>query len=104
MQGAALFDAGGTLLQGDVHKRDRFRWLCGQVGISLPRDEVACRNAARASERFFYSNSGRADRWSASWWVEVYAAGLAELGLAVEDGAVRMAAFERHAPSNWVVD
>jgi FMN phosphatase YigB (HAD superfamily) len=103
MQRAALFDAGDTLLHWNVHKRDRFRWMCEQVGATLPLDEIACRNAARAAERFFYSHSGRTDSWTESWWIEVYAAGVAELGLPL-DIAVRMATFRRTAPNRWVLD
>ena len=84
MRKAALFDAGDTLLHWNVHKRDRFAWLCQQVGIALPDDEATRTRAARAAERFFYSQLGRSDSWSEAWWIEQSAAGLAEVGLPVD--------------------
>lgn len=64
MNKAALFDAGDTLLHWNVHRRDRFVWMCEQVGICLPHDQIARTNAARAADRFFYSQQGRDDSWT----------------------------------------
>lgn len=100
---AALFDAGDTLLHWNVHKRDRFVWLCEQVGIALPSDPVVRTNAARAAERFFYSQFGRADSWSEAWWIDQSAAGLAELGLPPEL-AVQIAAYRRGLSSTFTLD
>ena len=103
MRKAALFDAGDTLLHWNVHKRDRFVWLCEQVGITLPLDSIARTNAARAAERFFYSQLGREDSWSEAWWIEQTAAGLAELGLPL-DLAVQIASYRRGLPNRFVLD
>jgi putative hydrolase of the HAD superfamily len=84
MRKAALFDAGDTLLHWNVHKRDRFIWLCEQAGVELPPDSETRLRAARAAERFFYSQISRPDSWSEAWWIEQTAAGLTEIGLPVE--------------------
>jgi putative hydrolase of the HAD superfamily len=103
MHKAALFDAGDTLLHWNVLKRDRFVWLCEQVGITLPLDQIARTNAARAAERFFYSQFEREDSWSEAWWSDQSAAGLAELGLPL-DLAVQIARYRLGLPSRFVLD
>jgi HAD superfamily hydrolase (TIGR01509 family) len=99
---AALFDAGDTLLHWNVHKRERFAWLCRQVGIDLP-DEAATRRAARAADRFYYREFTRADSWSANWWTDQAAAGLAELGLPREL-AIRVQQHRDSLPDRFVLD
>ena len=84
MRKAALFDAGDTLLHWNVHKRERFAWLCERAGVALPEDPELRLRAARAAERFFYSEFTRPDSWSEAWWIEQTAAGLAAVGLPAE--------------------
>jgi putative hydrolase of the HAD superfamily len=103
MARAALFDAGDTLVHWNVHKRDRFTWLCQQVGIALPDDDTLRTNAARAAERFFYSQLAREDSWSEAWWLDQSAAGLAELGLG-RDLAAQIASFRMALPNRFVLD
>lgn len=100
---AALFDAGDTLLHWNVHKRDRFIWVCEQAGISLPDDPTARWEASRAADRFFYSQIARADSWSEAWWIEHTAAGLAELGLSV-DLAVQIVGHRLRLPQRFTLD
>src|SRR3982074_643582 len=103
MPKAALFDAGDTLVHWGVHKRERFVWLCEQAGVSLPADESLRLAARRAADRFFYSQSGRADYWSEAWWTEQITAGLAELGLSPEL-AIQIQAHRAALPDRYVLD
>jgi putative hydrolase of the HAD superfamily len=103
MRKAALFDAGDTLLHWNVHRRDRFVWLCEQVGITLPYDQIARTSAARAADRFFYSQRGRDDSWTEAWWTQQIAVGLAELGLSPEL-AIQIQAHRAALPSTWWLD
>jgi HAD superfamily hydrolase (TIGR01549 family) len=103
MPRAALFDAGDTLLHWNVHKRERFVWLCQQVGIALPDDDLARARATRAADRFFYTQSDREDYWSDAWWTDHGAAGLAEVGLGREL-ATELNRFRREQPNNFVLD
>jgi putative hydrolase of the HAD superfamily len=103
MHRAALFDAGDTLVHWGVHKRDRFAWVCESAGICLPVNDAARLAAARATELFFYSHLNRPDSWTTEWWTEMYAVGLAELGLP-DDLAPRIAAHRGSLPPTWWLD
>jgi HAD superfamily hydrolase (TIGR01509 family) len=100
---AALFDAGDTLLHWNVHKQERFLWLCRQVGIDLPDDGEATKRAARAAERFYYQEFTRADSWTAGWWTDQAAAGLAELGLP-RALAIKVQEHRDSLPNRFVLD
>jgi FMN phosphatase YigB (HAD superfamily) len=103
MPRAALFDAGDTLLHWNVHKRERFIWLCRSAGIEVPDDQDARLRAARAADWFFYSQSGRPDYWSEGWWTEQAAAGLAELGLPSEHGP-QVQRYRASLPNQYLLD
>src|SRR5262245_37832735 len=103
MQRAALFDAGDTLLHWNVHKRERFIWLCQNAGLVLPDDDDALTRAARAADRFFYQAWTRADYWSDGWWTEQATAGLAELGMPVER-AIELQRYRASLPNQYVLD
>ena len=103
MHRAALFDAGDTLIHWNVHKRERFGWLCDLADIPLPDDPELRLRAARAADRFFYSQLGRADSWSEAWWIEQAAAGLVEVGLS-GDLAAKIAAVRRGLKNQWILD
>ena len=47
MPRAALFDAGDTLLHWNVHKRERFVWLCQNAGLELPDDDDICHKLSK---------------------------------------------------------
>ena len=94
---------GDTLLHWNVHKRDRFVWVCEQAGIAVPDDPVARWEASRAADRFFYSQLARADSWSDAWWTEHAAVGLARLGLPLELAA-QIAAHRLTLPMTYTLD
>jgi putative hydrolase of the HAD superfamily len=103
MRKAALFDAGDTLLHWNVHKRQRFTWLCEQSGVALPTDPSARLRAAQAADRFFYSQLSRPDSWTDGWWTEQVATGLAEVGLPVAL-AGQIVARQRQLANLWTLD
>ncbi len=103
MPRAALFDAGDTLLHWNVHKRERFVWLCQNAGVELPDDDAARVRAARAADRFFYLEWTRPDYWSDGWWTEQANAGLAELGLPAERG-IELQRYRASLPTRFVLD
>jgi HAD superfamily hydrolase (TIGR01549 family) len=103
MPRAALFDAGDTLLHWNVHKRERFIWLCQNAGIELPDDADARLRASRAADWFFYSQSSRPDYWSDGWWTEQATAGLAEIGLTSEHG-IQLQRYRASLPNQYVLD
>jgi putative hydrolase of the HAD superfamily len=100
---AALFDAGDTLLHWNVHKRDRFVWVCEQAGIAVPNDPDVRWEASRAADRFFYSQLARHDSWSDAWWTEHASVGLAGLGLPLELAA-EIAAHRFKLPMVYTLD
>jgi putative hydrolase of the HAD superfamily len=100
---AALFDAGDTLLHWNIHKRDRFVWVCEQAGVQLPDDPVARLSASRAADRFFYSQLARPDSWSEAWWLEYTSLGLARLGLSA-DLAAEIVAYRFKLPMTYTLD
>jgi hypothetical protein len=51
-----LFDAGDTVVHWNVHKLERFVWLCEQAGVCLPQAKSARMSAAGAADRFFYAH------------------------------------------------
>lgn len=108
MARAALFDAGDTLLHWNVHKRERFLWLCQQVGVPLPDDTATRLRAARAAEQFFYRELQRPDSWSEAWWVDHSAAGLAQLGTVpaprARELALRIGRLRSSLPNHFVLD
>jgi HAD superfamily hydrolase (TIGR01509 family) len=103
MARAALFDAGDTLLHWNVHKRERFVWLCQRAGVELPDDDEVRVRAARAADQFFYLESGRADYWSDAWWTEQATAGLAAIGLTAEH-AVAVQRYRASLPNEYLLD
>jgi putative hydrolase of the HAD superfamily len=103
MTRAALFDAGDTLLHWNVHKRERFSWMCKNAGVELPDDDSARIRAARAADRFFYLESHRTDYWSDAWWTEQVTAGLAEIGLPSEL-AIAVQRYRASLANQYVLD
>jgi HAD superfamily hydrolase (TIGR01509 family) len=103
MPRAALFDAGDTLLHWNVHKRERFIWLCQNAGVELPEDEDLRIRAARAADVFFYTQSCRSDYWTDAWWTDQASAGLVEIGLSSERG-VDVQRYRASLPNQFVLD
>jgi HAD superfamily hydrolase (TIGR01509 family) len=59
--------------------------------------------AARAAERFYYQEFTRSDSWTAGWWTDQAAAGLAELGLPRELAA-KVQEHRDSLPNRFVLD
>src|SRR3569833_3966519 len=108
MPKAVLFDVGDTLAHWHVSKAQRFGWLCARAGIALPDDPELCREAARVVELSFQRLRDHPDRWTNSWWLEHYGAGLAVLGQPIEQAQAVVdcrSEIERQSNANlWWVD
>jgi HAD superfamily hydrolase (TIGR01509 family) len=103
MPRAALFDAGDTLLHWNVHKRERFVWLCQNAGVELLDDAELRMRAARAADVFFYAQSSRSDYWSDAWWTDQATAGLVEIGVSSARG-VDVQRYRASLPNQYVLD